>query len=629
MKMKSLTSTRMSLNIAVALFCLLACLSGSVSAQVDTSTNDGSTPPGIAPGAPAGSFPLSGFEQINVYNGHLSVNIPMLQIGGRGSAGYTIPLNIGPRTWIISSNTYQYGASLYWMHIPTEYWDGLKPGYGPGVLQIRRSGDNAYKEYDQNYYWSYTLSRLIFSGPDGTEYELVDRQTGGQRQPGTGIPDGYNRGKVFVTRDGSAATFISDEDILDRSDTYAAGVWAVNGYFLLGDGSRYRIDGGKVTWIRDRNGNRVSFTYDVLNRISMATDSMNRQVTFAYSVSAGSPYGVCDEITFRGAGGAERKIRISITNLSNVLRSGYTIKTYSQLFPELPGAGGTNYNPNDFVSTLWLPDDRAYSFRYNSNGEIARVELPTGGAFEYDYEAGSATGPASGTVGDYSEVLPLSPLPRLGVYRRLKERRVYADGSTLESKTVYERPTVAAPGLTANVKAYDGIGTQLTNEKHYHYSDPVTSILFSIPTYLSPWDDGKGYQTDAMTTAGALLRRVANNWVNAALPGGPRITETISTLSDTNQVSKQTFGYDQYNNRTDVYEYDFGSGSPGSLNTNTTTTIREARTPFTPRSRTARTSPDWSAETIRLRPEGTARPLITVAATSRRPHSTCSTTAAM
>ena len=31
---------------------------------------------------------------------------------------------------------------------------------------------------------------------------------------------------------------------------------------------------------------------------------------------------------------------------------------------------------------------------------------------------------------------------------------------------------------------------------------------------------------------------------------------------DANLVSKQTFGYDQYNNQTDVYEYDFGSASP-------------------------------------------------------------------
>ena len=43
------------------------------------------------------------------------------------------------------------------------------------------------------------------------------------------------------------------------------------------------------------------------------------------------------------------------------------------------------------------------------------------------------------------------------------------------------------------------------------------------------------------------------------------MTETDLTLVDTNQVSKQTFSYDDYNNQTDAYEYDFGSGSAGSL----------------------------------------------------------------
>src|SRR6185369_188787 len=52
----------------------------------------------------------------------------------------------------------------------------------------------------------------------------------------------------------------------------------------------------------------------------------------------------------------------------------------------------------------------------------------------------------------------------------------------------------------------------------------------------------------------------------------PRIGETVTTLSDTNQISKQVFSYDQcsgcdpfFNNRTDVYEYDFGPGAPGDL----------------------------------------------------------------
>jgi RHS repeat-associated protein len=53
-------------------------------------------------------------------------------------------------------------------------------------------------------------------------------------------------------------------------------------------------------------------------------------------------------------------------------------------------------------------------------------------------------------------------------------------------------------------------------------------------------------------------------------PNDLRVTDTTTTLTDVtpNLVSRQTFAYDDsvpFNNRTDVYEYDFGSGAVGAL----------------------------------------------------------------
>ena len=62
------------------------------------------------------------------------------------------------------------------------------------------------------------LTRLTFTAADGTEYELRDQLTGGQPINLTSVPCGSNgnsRGKVFVTADGSAATFVSDTPISD------------------------------------------------------------------------------------------------------------------------------------------------------------------------------------------------------------------------------------------------------------------------------------------------------------------------------------------------------------------------------------------------------------------------------
>jgi hypothetical protein len=85
-----------------------------------------------------------------------------------------------------------------------------------------------------------------------------------------------------------------------------------------------------------------------------------------------------------------------------------------------------------------------------------------------------------------------------------------------------------------------------------------------------------------------LLRRVEHTfqqragvswWTggsSTAPPNDVRLAETISTLVDTNQVSKQTFGYDDtvpFNNQNNVKEYDYGSGAVGAL-------LRETRTTY-------------------------------------------------
>jgi RHS repeat-associated core domain len=51
---------------------------------------------------------------------------------------------------------------------------------------------------------------------------------------------------------------------------------------------------------------------------------------------------------------------------------------------------------------------------------------------------------------------------------------------------------------------------------------------------------------------------------HAAPAVDPRVTEVKTTL-ETGQVTKKTFSYDQYNNVTDIFEYDYGNGQAGQL----------------------------------------------------------------
>jgi hypothetical protein len=125
----------------------------------------------------------------------------------------------------------------------------------------------------------------------------------------------------------------------------------------------------------------------------------------------------------------------------------------------------------------------------------------------------------------------------------------------------------------------------ISRSKHYFYGDPIPSLTQKATGYPA-WTDGREYKTEAYAADGTtLLRKVEMTfqqrspvswWTGSAdyaPPNDPRLVETVTTLSDTNQVSKTSainpssgaVGFDQYNNQTDVWEYGYGSGSPGSL----------------------------------------------------------------
>lgn len=542
---------------------VLLCLMLAVSTYAQTtSPTDQMTPGGLTPGSPAGSYALSGFDNINLFNGNLNFRLPLVSVGGRGSAGYTITLALNSKGWKVRRRTLTSNPDSTASYIPVPNpWNGLEVGYGAGVLQGRQSGvDNAKCTGTNRSTWKYSITRLTFIGPDGTEYELRDRATEGKPSlinPCTNLTMyGQSRGKVFASHDGSAATFISDNEIFDRVEPspVSEATWIISpsGYLWLKDGTRYRIVNGRVTSIRDRNGNTVAVTE------TLVTDSVGRQVTIERSVTDPT-YGVCDRITNKGFGGAARTVLVLRSALANILRTGYTTKTSSQLFPELNGAStSSTYNPI-LISQVVLPNGQSYQFKYNSYGEMARVDLPTGGAIEYDMT------PTSGARSDLSITGD-----EFQIYRRVTERRVYANGTTLTAKTTY----VENGSVTENV--YDGAGNLLTSSGHQFYGSAAQSLFAPAQgTVYTDWKEGKEYQTNT----GGLRKeeqtwqqRAAVSWYPTQYANGgsepandPRVTQTASTLLDTNQVSKQTFSYDQYNNKTGVDEYDFGAGTAGAL----------------------------------------------------------------
>ncbi len=540
-----------------------------------------------------GSYPLSGFDNINYFNGNLDFNLPLITLGGRGEASFTMMLTIGQAGWRIDTRrdllTCNPGNCLYryWYNPTNALPEGLiKAGLGPGKLQATHTG-----RYSQTSCpgsqpaFSERLTTIAFAMPGGSAVELRDAVYEGKPLPASpcGPSNGPSRGTVFKSFDGSAMTFVSDTPLEDK---WAARFAPVSGNLYMKNGVRYRVDNGNVSRITDRNGNWITFQYNVDANTSMiATDSIGREVRQG---SAG--------ITFSGINGIIRTIRIYGGSGTDILRSDYQPLTHTQAFPEL--VGKTDYTGEvaiNGISKLELPDGRNYEFKYNPYNELARVELPTGGAYEYDW-----TGSAFATRTSF-DTLYDDPQTYYGyIFRNVIQRRVYEDGATGENYTTKTTISGLANGSNSakTVNEYaGGIPNAISRTDHFFYGIPNQSINSWNPYYNEGWNVGREYQTDVYAGDGTqLLRRQQqtyqqrapvswycqwNQYCSPALEpqNDPRLVETVTTLADSNQVSKTSainpntgvVGFDQYNNQTDVYEYDYGTGAAGAFKRRTHT----------------------------------------------------------
>jgi len=565
----------------ISVFSVILLLAIGANAQ-SRRLNDGSTPLGITPGSPAGAFSLSNFDTINPYNGNLNFRLPLINVGGRGNSDYTISLPINYR-WTVWHN-YDRINELY-RHYPQAYRPGysMRPSFGAGGFEIRRVRDGSGCYSGEPMVFS-TLTTINFTAPDGTEYELRDQLKNGSPQTaycGSPPDPGSSRGTVWITSDGSFITFVSDTVITDLDATLY-----LSGYLMFPDGRRYRIDNSKVSWIRDRDGNLTTFTYDGW-RLIKVIDSIGREITFAYDVQDADQYGLHDQITYKGFSGETRTIRISYKSLDEILRSDYTIQTYNALFG-LDDMGATQHNPTNVVAAVWLPNGQSYRFYYNSYNELARVELPTGGAFEYDWGASLLNGSATGIV-DVQTTANQATWGFPEIYRRVLTRRVYPDGGTGNSFTIRTTFRQTEGQGTTNsdtiVSNYDSSGNLLTQQKHYFYGNPIP--LEAPDVFFRPaWNEGKESQTevfDIVNGTSVLKRRVNQTWQNGIgsgyNQGNARIIEAVTRLIDTNQVAKTTavspvdgsIGFDQFNNPIDVWEYDYGTDAAGAFKRRTHT----------------------------------------------------------
>ena len=97
------------LSLVVAAIALVVAAAGNLRAQ---EALKGQTPLGLAPGAPAGAYALSDFDNVNLFNGGLSFRLPLISAGGRGSVNTTVALPIEQK-WIVDSFQDFQGNTFY------------------------------------------------------------------------------------------------------------------------------------------------------------------------------------------------------------------------------------------------------------------------------------------------------------------------------------------------------------------------------------------------------------------------------------------------------------------------------------------------------------------------------------
>ncbi len=547
------------------------------------------------PGRPAGSYDISAFENINLFTGSLDFSIPYFELSGRG--GLTLPLKTPIQNlWYSERHVEQCCCDEFGYCQTTEYWT-YHNKQGGSWLSIKRNDQNQFEQINQGLYAGVTLSSLTFSTPDGTEHVLYDIATKGMpyrgnfyTSPNTPTP-GYSRGNIFRSMDGSDITFVSNAPILDAVPPYGIG-GTITGTLMTKDGTRYEVNNSRIISIKDRNGNVIQFEFESLpsvpggrGKITKVVSSTGNEVEIISGMPPPSPIdppAQWDDIyRYKGAGGITREVKLHIGNLQYALRpaiDGYpanSIKTIRQLFDDSNSTQDWVYDPKVLMK-IEYPDGRFYEFKYNSYGELSMVNLPSGGRLAYEY-------------GDAS--LPVSlPQYHSSDERRVVERRVYDENNSLESVTKYDQHV---RGANYQYQGYaqeehfapDGNGqlNRLSKTKHYFNGDPKgiignNMLPFEGSLYIN-WDRGKEYKTEHFDSDGTtLLRKIETTWQqknNSQVPwwtavynqpsNDPRITAVKTTLADSGQVTLTTFNYDDFNNLTDEYLFEYGDGTPGNL----------------------------------------------------------------
>ena len=428
---------------------------------------------------PFGTYQFDEIDNVNLGNGALNVRLPLFTRRGRGlddgrSVFYSSKL------WVIqpSYNPITQQVVAYW-------YPSVSRGAGRFDLAAHNGGSIDYKEEfypcevssPGGPFPSRIRSNFVYTSEGGGTHRFPNRDVFVDGPPGVVCEN-------FDTTDYNVGDSDSGVMELDTSqEPYV--VRSKNGVRQLLYGAIVDTNGNFI----DGNGDTLKRVYPFENQVLSMQDSDGGSATFTFVVT-----------------------NVSVSSQFPSTECGPNL-SFSQF-----------NNPIPLVSSLTMPNGRAYLFSYASSGELIRIDLPSGGYLRYEY-----------------------------VTKPLFDNGMQGAGCGLDSRRVWKR----------HVSADGAIESEKTWEYEYErdpstaeYTTTVTDPSGNVAVHKFMWD---GIHQLESTISG--LRKVVNTWsadlgpVQSNQDGSidldhrdHRITISQVTLLDVvpNQVSRTETVYDGY-----------------------------------------------------------------------------------
>jgi YD repeat-containing protein len=493
-------------------------------------------PSQIGPQNATGTQPYEAYggarENINLANGNLNLQIPLVSLPGRNGHDFSLALNYDSKIWTPSSNydptsgqtlySYDYDDSSTNL-VGTVGWRLNVPVLMSTQIQPFNTNPNIY-----------CYGRFVLLTSDGSKHAFfASLPLSGVR---TGCYQINSQGQVVqVPQDNVPTGGANDASylFLDASNSSDIVVRAKDGTTLHFSGYK---GSQKPSKIEDTNGNIISIQTN-LGSVSSVTDSVGRSI----GITWGNPNIL---VTYKDSAGTQRTITLTL--------AAQTL-TFSWQNP-VPGS-----NPPlsaKLLSSITLPNNLAYSFQYNSVGELIKITYPAGGYTRYDH-------------GVYTNwVQSANPNPPFAAdFHEITARHVCRDShagctSATEDTTTYT-PTV--DGTKTN-NQYMDVVSPLGDKTRHQFSFLTSSQAFSNfystrEIFLYRYRGASTLQRTVQTDYNGLDAN--GNTTNSSLP----IRETM-TLNDASpsQISKTEWDYSGVaDDVSERREYDFGAGAIGAL----------------------------------------------------------------